>query len=265
MKNFCSLQKFQILHRSRTIKLPIKTPRPDKILEKKWEFENLIDFGVLSIIYPQSLKSFKFVNSPQGTSRKGGSNRVQIWIKFEKFFKFESISWCVQFECAQFCFKFFQNFIQLCTKFLQFFDVRGKKYFCIAFFLAIFCKKLHFVDMCPRSKFSHFSMFFHRFFFNAPPGIICSMRASELREEAKKSNRQLLSCGTGRHFWRDVYFPDRSQPREVCREHAVDRTITEDELEDFFKARGMRWEDCAQDREAWRLLEQSFAHAVRRV
>ena len=189
MKSFCSLQNFQILYRSRTIKLPIKTPRPDKILEKKWEFENLIDFGVLSIIYPQSLKSFKFVNSPQGTSRKGGSNRVQIWIKFEKFFKFESISWCVQFECAQFCFKFFQNFIQLCTNFLQFFDVRGKNIFASHFFLAFFCKKLHFVDMCPRSKFSHFSMFFHRFLFNAPRGIICRMRASELRREAKKSNR----------------------------------------------------------------------------
>tara|TARA_B100002052_G_C15717693_1_gene522583 strand:+ start:384 stop:527 length:144 start_codon:yes stop_codon:yes gene_type:complete len=27
------------------------------------------------------------------------------------------------------------------------------------------------------------------------------MRASELREEAKKSNRQLLSCGTGPVFY----------------------------------------------------------------
>ena len=41
-------------------------------------------------------------------------------------------------------------------------------------------------------------------------------------------------------------------------------TRWEDELEDFFKARGMRWEDCAQDREAWGQLEQSFAEAVRR-
>ena len=42
-------------------------------------------------------------------------------------------------------------------------------------------------------------------------------------------------------------------------------TRWEDELEDFFKARGMRWEDCAEDRDAWWRLEQSFAQAVRRV
>ena len=40
-------------------------------------------------------------------------------------------------------------------------------------------------------------------------------------------------------------------------------TRWEDELEVFFKTRGMRWEDCAQDRGAWGQLEQIFVEAVR--
>ena len=39
-------------------------------------------------------------------------------------------------------------------------------------------------------------------------------------------------------------------------------TRWEDELEVFFKTRGMRWEDCAQDRGAWGQLEQIFVEAV---
>ena len=40
-------------------------------------------------------------------------------------------------------------------------------------------------------------------------------------------------------------------------------TSWEYDLEDFLKARGMRWDDCALDRGAWGNLEESSVQAVR--
>ena len=166
MKKFCSLQKFQILYRSRTIKLPIKTPRPDKILEKKWEFENLIDFAVLSIIYLQSLKSFKFVNSPQGTSRKGGSNRVQIWSVFQ--------IWIDQLMRAIWvCSILLQIFSKIHPTFYKKFTIfwcARKKYFCIAFFTRDFLQKVAFRRHVPPIKNFAFFNVFSSFFLQCSSG-----------------------------------------------------------------------------------------------
>ena len=152
-----------------------------------WKFDRLCGIKYYIPAKSEILQICQFTSRNESKRWfKSGSNLNQIWSVFQIWIdQLMRAIWV----CSILLQMFLKTFIQLFTNFLQFFDVRGKNIFASHFFLAIFCKKLHFVDMCPRSKFSHFSMFFHRFFFNAPRGIICRMRASELRKEAKKSNR----------------------------------------------------------------------------
>ena len=58
-----SRMKSKILHRSRTIKRPMKNPAPRKILEKKSGNLKFEDLALLNIIYLQSLENSNFSKS----------------------------------------------------------------------------------------------------------------------------------------------------------------------------------------------------------
>ena len=134
---------------------------------------------------------------------KSDSNLSPIWKLFQiqiqmslasiwNFFKFKFESNLRSNFSSNFS-KFDPTFFQ----FLQlFFDLIIKNIFAIHFCVN-FLQKVGVRGHVSAIDFSWILSNFLRFFFNAPPGRTCAVRALRPSEQAQKCNRSLLSCGTG--------------------------------------------------------------------
>ena len=157
-------------YRSRTIKLPIKTPRPDKILEKKmriWKFDRLCGIKYYIPAKSEILQICQFTSRNESKRWfKSGSNLNQIWSVFQ--------IWIDQLMRAIWvCSILLQIFSKIHPTFYKIFTIfwcARKKYFCIAFFSRDFLQKVAFRRHVPPIKNFAFFNVFSSFFLQCSSG-----------------------------------------------------------------------------------------------
>ena len=113
-ENFCSMRKFKILHRCRTIKGPMKNPAPHKILQRN-ENLNEIGFSVVKYYIPAKSGSFEFCRFEPLNRIRMTKKSIRIRIDFFKSFEFSNSQHRPNLNVsnfAQFFPKMWINFLQ---------------------------------------------------------------------------------------------------------------------------------------------------------